>query len=56
MNWYFAALKKYADFEGRSRRTEFWMFTLISVIISILLLYFDGIIMPGSNIHVLNSL
>ncbi|MFF7738270.1 MULTISPECIES: DUF805 domain-containing protein [unclassified Streptomyces] len=28
MNWYLAALKKYATFSGRARRKEFWMFAL----------------------------
>lgn len=33
MYYYFAALKKYADFTGRARRKEYWMFTLFNVII-----------------------
>ncbi len=33
MNWYIAALKKYAIFNGRSRRLEYWIFTLISGLI-----------------------
>ena len=28
MHWMFLPLKRYADFSGRSRRTEFWMFAL----------------------------
>jgi uncharacterized membrane protein YhaH (DUF805 family) len=35
MNWYLAVLKKYADFSGRARRKEYWMFVLISFLISI---------------------
>lgn len=38
MNWYLKVLKQYADFEGRARRKEFWMFTLISTIISYLIM------------------
>ncbi len=34
MNYYISVLKKYAVFAGRARRKEYWMFTLISVIIS----------------------
>ena len=30
MEWYLAALRKYADFGGRARRKEYWMFTLIN--------------------------
>jgi uncharacterized membrane protein YhaH (DUF805 family) len=33
MNWYLAVLKKYAVFDGRARRTEFWMFHLINLFI-----------------------
>ena len=41
MNWYLDVLKKYATFSGRARRKEFWMFTLISVVISIALTVLD---------------
>ena len=34
MNWYLKVLKQYVDFTGRARRKEFWMFTLINVLIS----------------------
>ncbi|GJF31227.1 membrane protein [Kitasatospora sp. NE20-6] len=37
MDWYLAVLKNYAGFSGRARRKEFWMFTLISFVISALL-------------------
>ena len=37
MNWYLDVLRKYAVFDGRARRREFWMFTLINVIIEIVL-------------------
>ena len=29
MNWVLQSFEKYADFNGRSRRTEYWMFVLI---------------------------
>jgi uncharacterized membrane protein YhaH (DUF805 family) len=34
MNWYMEALSKYAQFEGRSRRMEYFMFVLVNTIIS----------------------
>jgi uncharacterized membrane protein YhaH (DUF805 family) len=34
MNWYLKVLKQYTDFKGRARRKEYWMFALISTIIS----------------------
>jgi uncharacterized membrane protein YhaH (DUF805 family) len=33
MEWMFMPLKRYADFSGRSRRMEFWMWQLFQVII-----------------------
>lgn len=30
MDWYLAALKKYAVFSGRARRKEFWLFLVIA--------------------------
>ena len=37
MNWYLMALKKYADFSGRARRTEYWMFFLVNIVIAVVL-------------------
>lgn len=34
MNWYLKVLKQYADFNGRARRKEYWMFFLFNIIIS----------------------
>ncbi|MFJ8527434.1 DUF805 domain-containing protein [Bacillus sp. NPDC094106] len=35
MQWYVKALKNYVGFQGRARRTEYWMFFLINLIITI---------------------
>ena len=43
MNWYIAAIKKYAVFSGRARRKEYWYFVLINILISIGLSLIDGI-------------
>ena len=37
MNWYTDVLKKYAVFDGRARRMEFWMFALFNFIIAVVL-------------------
>ena len=37
MNYYLDVLRKYFVFEGRSRRKEYWMFVLFSILISIVL-------------------
>ena len=41
MNWWLIAIKKYAEFSGRARRTEYWMFYLFSVIFSIVAIILD---------------
>ena len=33
MSWYLGVLKQYAQFNGRARRKEYWMFTLINMLI-----------------------
>ncbi|MBV7440351.1 DUF805 domain-containing protein [Weeksellaceae bacterium TAE3-ERU29] len=43
MNWYLKVLKQYADFNGRARRQEYWMFALINAIISVVLMALVGI-------------
>ena len=40
-NYYTKALKNYANFTGRATRPEYWYFTLINTVISILLLFID---------------
>ncbi len=44
MNWYLKVLKQYADFNGRARRQEFWMFYLFNVIANIILSIIDALI------------
>ena len=34
MNWYLKVIRQYADFSGRARRKEYWMFFLFNIIIS----------------------
>ncbi len=36
MEWMLMPVKRYFDFEGRSRRKEFWMFTLFYILIMLL--------------------
>jgi len=33
MDWYLKVLRQYADFSGRARRMEYWMFALINTVI-----------------------
>ncbi|UGY90294.1 DUF805 domain-containing protein [Streptomyces gobiensis] len=47
MHWYVDVLKKYAVFNGRARRQEYWMFALISLVISIVLTIVDAVLGTG---------
>jgi uncharacterized membrane protein YhaH (DUF805 family) len=52
-DWYLNCIKgHYADFEGRARRTEYWMFFLVNLIVSI------GVTLVGRAIgfHALSAL
>lgn len=44
MNWYLHVLKNYAQFTGRARRREYWMFMLINLIVTVLLSFVTGLI------------
>jgi uncharacterized membrane protein YhaH (DUF805 family) len=44
MEWYLKVLRQYVDFAGRARRKEYWMFTLVNVIISIVLASIDSVL------------
>ena len=41
MNWYLEVLKKYAVFDGRAQRAEYWYFFLFSMIISLVFVAID---------------
>ena len=49
MNWYLEALKKYAVFSGRARRTEYWMFGLFYLIFAIVIGIIDSILGIGGE-------
>jgi uncharacterized membrane protein YhaH (DUF805 family) len=42
MTWYLEVLKKYAVFNGRARRKEYWYFILFNTIINIVLSTIDS--------------
>lgn len=44
MKWYLKVLNQYADFKGRARRKEYWMFTLFNIIFAILCMGLDNLI------------
>jgi len=49
MGWYLRVLKRYADFRGRSRRRELWIFLLLSAFLSFVLSSIDMLLGAGSN-------
>jgi uncharacterized membrane protein YhaH (DUF805 family) len=44
MYWYLKVLKQYADFSGRARRKEYWMFLLFNLIFALVALIFDNVL------------
>jgi len=59
MNWYLKCLKQYADFSGRARRKEYWMYVLFYMIIAIVVHVIDvmlGWVTPEFEMGVLGGL
>ena len=48
MSWYLDVLRKYAQFDGRSRRMEYWMFTLINIVIGMAIGFVGGTLHIGT--------
>lgn len=48
MSWYLEVLKKYAVFNGRAQRKEYWYFVLFNIIISLVLGFIDNAIGSSS--------
>lgn len=44
MKWYLKVLKQYADFNGRARRTEYWMYLLFNLIFAVIAAVLDNIL------------
>jgi uncharacterized membrane protein YhaH (DUF805 family) len=44
MNWFLGGLKKYADFSGRARRKEYWMFFLFYIIFAFVASILDSLL------------
>lgn len=47
MEWMLLPLKRYAQFDGRSRRMEYWMFFLFTFVVSIVLQILDAMLGLG---------
>lgn len=44
MNWYLKVIKQYADFKGRARRKEYWMFVLFNTLFAIIAAILDSLL------------
>lgn len=44
MKWYLKVLRQYADFNGRARRKEYWMFALFNVIFLLIAAVLDNLL------------
>jgi uncharacterized membrane protein YhaH (DUF805 family) len=53
-SWYVRVLKKYAVFAGRASRKEYWMFALVSALVSIGLIIVENLM--GSHAAMLSNL
>jgi uncharacterized membrane protein YhaH (DUF805 family) len=49
MEWMILPFKRYADFQGRSRRKEYWMFMLLNIGILVILLLPAFVFAPGTS-------
>jgi uncharacterized membrane protein YhaH (DUF805 family) len=49
MTWYLKVIRNYAEFDGRARRKEFWMFNVVHALICIGLLALAGAYFVGSG-------
>ncbi|WP_353777652.1 DUF805 domain-containing protein [Winogradskyella sp. 3972H.M.0a.05] len=43
MNWYLKVLRQYADFNGRARRKEYWMFVLFNMMFAFAAVLLDNL-------------
>lgn len=50
MEWATLPLKRYAEFNGRSRRKEYWMFVLLTFGLYIVAAIIDGILGLGGSV------
>lgn len=47
MNWYQQAMRQYVTFDGRARRTEYWIFVLVYIVLMLIASALDALL--GTN-------
>lgn len=50
MGWYIQALRKYAVFNGRASRAEYWMFVLINTLILCTVSLLEGLVTGSAKL------
>ena len=55
MKYYLSVLQNYANFEGRARRKEYWMFFLFNLIFSYSLTFLDLFVLKTGFINLFYS-
>lgn len=55
-NYYLEVLKKYTLFKGRSRRSEYWYYTLMNVIISVLISAIFGLTLSMKTASIIQNI
>ncbi len=59
MSWYLNVLRKYAEFDGRARRREYWGFSIVNFVVILLLGVPDailGLATPGGGLGLLTAI
>lgn len=56
MKWFLQAFKQYADFKGRARRKEYWMFILFNTILVFTLSFLEEVLSLTGTIVVIYTL
>ncbi|KDM92211.1 DUF805 domain-containing protein [Photobacterium galatheae] len=56
MKSYMNVIKNYANFSGRARREEYWLFWLTNLVIQIVLMTIDGAVGTGQAFFLIYSL
>lgn len=55
MNTYVSVLTRYATFTGRARRSEYWIFTLVSAAIALALAVVDALVFGTGSVTALSG-
>jgi uncharacterized membrane protein YhaH (DUF805 family) len=51
MHWYLEVLKKYAQFDGRARRKEYWFFALFNCLIGFVIMLIASLVIGATGVR-----